>query len=386
MNDLPIWAYPAVFGAAGLLSWLLVPLATKVAIKRDILDRPGGYKLQTDPVPYLGGLAIVLAFSAIVLIAALIRPPVSGFEELATILIGGAVLSLTGLLDDIKGLNPFLRLGVMIAVAVGVISTGVEVRLLDGGGPLDMALTLVWIVGLTNAFNLLDNMDGLSAGIATIGALSLAMIAAVNGQFLVGALAAALAGCAVGFLRHNFHPARVYMGDAGSLFLGFVLAVLAIKLRFAGPRQVTAFVPLIVFALPILDTTLVTITRLIHGRNPLAGGRDHLSHRLQLLGLSVRPAVMTLYVAAAVLGWTGLIMSRLDWLTAWLLLALVVALLTGAGVLLGRVPVYRASPQPLLRLTDTPREASMYAHEDAVGVAVGAAPQASDPTPGVRGG
>ncbi|HUG86516.1 MAG TPA: MraY family glycosyltransferase [Euzebya sp.] len=331
---------------------MLVPLAIKVAIHRDIVDRPGGYKVQSDPVPYLGGLAIVMAFAAIVLVAALIQPPVSGFEELATILIGGVVLSLMGLIDDIRGLGPYLRLGVMIVVGAGVVSTGVEVRLLDGGGPVDMTLTVLWIIGITNAMNLLDNMDGLSAGIATIGAASLAVIAAFNGQFLVGALAAALAGCAVGFLRHNFHPARIYMGDAGSLFLGFVLAVLAIKLRFDAPRQITAFVPLVVMALPILDTTLVTITRLLHRRNPLAGGRDHLSHRLVFVGLSVPQAVKSLYVVAVALGWLGLIVSRLDVVTAYLILGLVAVGLGVAGVVLGRVPVYETSTRRRVMLQE----------------------------------
>lgn len=365
MSQLPLWAYPAVFAAAGLLSWLLVPLAIKVAIHRDIVDRPGGYKLQSDPVPYLGGLAIVLSFSAIVLVAALVRPPVSGFDELAIILVGGAVLSLMGLVDDIRGLSPFVRLGVMIAVATGVVTSGVEVRLVDGGGPIDIGLTVLWIVGMTNALNLMDNMDGLSAGIATIGALSLAIIAASNGQFLVGALAAALAGCAVGFLRHNFHPARIYMGDAGSLFLGFVLSVLAVKLRFAAPRQVTAFVPLVVFALPILDTTLVTLTRLLHRLNPLTGGRDHLSHRLVLLGLSVRQAVSVLYGVAILLGWAGLIMSRLDVLTAYLLIAMVGVALVTAGIVLSRVPVYPTSRTKLIRLMEMPRDDEPARTDDA---------------------
>lgn len=371
MSQLPLWAYPAVFAAAGLLSWLLVPLAIKVAVHRDIVDRPGGYKLQSDPVPYLGGLAIVLAFAIVVMLSAVIRPPRSGFEELAIILVGGLVLSLMGLIDDIRGLSPFVRLGVMIAVATGVVTSGVEVRLVDGGGPVDVGLTVLWIVGLTNAFNLLDNMDGLSAGIATIGALSLAVIAAVNGQFLVGALAAALAGCAVGFLRHNYHPARIYMGDAGSLFLGFVLAVLAIKLRFSAPRQVTAFVPLVVFALPILDTTLVTMTRLLQRLNPLTGGRDHLSHRLVLLGLSVRQAVGVLYGVAILLGWAGLIMSRLDVLTAYLLLAMVGVTLVTAGIVLGRVPVYPTSRARLMRLTEMPRDAGPARTGDAARRPVG---------------
>lgn len=319
---------------------MLVPVAMRVAIHHDIVDRPGGYKLQANPVPYLGGVAILLSFVAVVLGAALVHPPVSGFQELAVILGGAAVLGLLGLADDLRGLSPWLRLAVVIAVSIALITTGVTVRLLDSGGPVDSTITVLWVLGITNAFNLLDNMDGLSSGVATIAALSLALIAAVNGQFLVGALSAALAGCAVGFLRHNRYPARVYMGDAGSLFLGFVLAVLALKLRFNAPVQVTAFVPLVVMGLPILDTALVTVERLRHGRNPLDGGRDHISHRLVCIGLPPRRAVYALYVVGAVLGLAGLLMSRLDVTSAYLLLGIVATSMLGLAGLLVRVHVY----------------------------------------------
>lgn len=186
-------------------------------------------------------------------------------------------------------------------------------------------------------------MDGLSAGMATIGAASFFLIAALNGQLLVAALSAALAGCAVGFLRHNFHPARIYMGDAGSMFLGFRLALLGIKLRFNAPVEVTAFVPIIVLALPIVDAALVTVSRLVNGRKPLPGGRDHLSHRLVHLGLRVPVAVAVLYTTAFALGWAALVMSRLDVVRAYLLLGLVACVLVGAAVILYRVPVYQHS-------------------------------------------
>ena len=352
-----------VFATSGLLSWLLVPLAIRVATRRQVVDRPGGYKLQDDPVPYLGGVAIVLAFAAVVLAAALVRPPVSGFDELAVILGLGVGLAAVGLVDDLRGLGPFIRLGLQVAAAAGLLATDVGVRLVDGGGPVDMAITVLWVAGITNAFNLLDNMDGLSAGTAMIAGLSFFLIAAVNGQFLVGALSAALAGCALGFLRHNFHPARIYMGDAGSLFLGFLLAVLGLKLRFDAPRQITAFVPIVVLGLPILDTALVTIQRLRHGRNPLSGGRDHLSHRLVFIGLSVPRAVRSLYLLAGMLGWLGLVISRLDITTAYLLLGFVAAGLCTVGFLLGRVPVYSNSQGAKVMLQRVERSEADYAHE-----------------------
>ncbi|WP_157965348.1 MraY family glycosyltransferase [Euzebya rosea] len=363
MGELVTWAYPAIFLVAGMLSWLLVPVAMKVAIQRDFVDRPGGYKSQESPVPYLGGVAIVVSFAAVVLAAAILRPPISGLDELVVILGTAVLLSLMGLIDDLRGLGPFLRLAVVAAATGLLIFTDISVRLVDSGGPVDIAITILWVAGITNAFNLLDNMDGLSAGIGTIASISLFVIAVFNGQFLVAALSAALAGCAIGFLRHNFHPARVYMGDAGSLFIGFVLAVLALKLRFDAPRQITAFVPIVVLGLPILDTTLVTITRLRHGRNPLSGGRDHLSHRLVFIGLSVPHAVKSLYGVAIALGWVGLIVSRLDVGTAYLVLGLVGAVLVTAGFLLGRVPVYSNSIQRKIVLQSVEKTDADYAHE-----------------------
>jgi UDP-GlcNAc:undecaprenyl-phosphate GlcNAc-1-phosphate transferase len=179
--------------------------------------------------------------------------------------------------------------------------------------------------------------------VAAIAAFWFFVIAAANGQFLVAGLAVALAGCALGFLRHNFHPARIYMGDAGALFLGFMLAAIGVKLRFDGPTEVTFFVPVLVLGVAIFDTTLVTVARLIHGRSPVVGGRDHVSHRLVFVGVPVPAAVGLLYAAAVGLGWLGLVMSRVDTATGFLLMALV---LTGAaflGGLLGVVPVYETS-------------------------------------------
>ncbi len=342
---------------------MLVPLAIRVASLRGVVDQPGGYKVQKTPVPYLGGVAIVASFALVVIVAGLVRPPVSGFTELATILGLAVGLSVVGLIDDLRGLGPFLRLGLQVVAAVGLLTTDIGVQLFDSGGPVDGLITVLWVAGITNAFNLLDNMDGLSAGIATIAAASFFVIAALNGQFLVAALSVALVGCSIGFLRHNRYPAKIYMGDAGSLFLGFMLAVLAIKLRFDAPRQITAFVPLVVLALPILDTALVTVNRLRHGRNPLSGGRDHLSHRLVFLGLSPRVAVWVLYGVAITLGWIGLIVSRLDLTTAYLVLGLVATVLLVCGVLLSQVPVYSSSLRPKRVLVEVEKTDDDYAHE-----------------------
>jgi UDP-GlcNAc:undecaprenyl-phosphate/decaprenyl-phosphate GlcNAc-1-phosphate transferase len=351
MSGVNALGYAGVFVACLALSYLFTPLALRLALRREIVDHPGGYKAQESPVPYLGGAAIVTAFALVVVAAAVIRPPVRNLDELFIIMGLAVGLAVVGLLDDLYGLNVWFRFGLQ-AVAGGVLWwAGVTTQLVDLG-PVDLLITVLWIVGITNAFNLLDNMDGLSAGVAGIAALSFFVIAAVNGQFLVATLALALAGCVGGFLRHNFHPARIYMGDAGSLFIGFLLATIAIKLTFPAGPPVTLFVPLLVLGIALLDTTLVVVTRLLHQRNPLAGGRDHISHRLVFIGVPVPASVGLIYAAAISLGWLALVMVRLEPMAAWLLMGLVLALALFLGVLLGMVPVYETSKRRRVMLQE----------------------------------
>lgn len=336
------WTYVAVFVGSATLALILTPMALRFALRNEILDRPEGHKAHTTPIPYLGGLAIVVAFAAAIMVAAMLRPPPFGVTELGVILGLAVGLSAIGLLDDLRGLTVWIRLAAQIGAALGIWALGFGVELFPAA-PLNVALTVLWVVGITNAFNLLDNMDGLSAGIAAIAALSFFVVAALNGQFLVAALAIALAGCAIGFLRHNFHPAKIYMGDAGSLFLGFLLAVIGIRLRFEAPTNITFFVPVLVLGVAIFDTTLVTVSRLLHGRNPMLGARDHVSHRLVFVGIPVRGAVSLVYATGLALGWLAVIMSRVDVVTGYILMGLILAIAVFAGVLLGLVPVYESS-------------------------------------------
>lgn len=351
MGEVPPWAYAAVFLATLAMSMVLTPLALRLAVRKQVLDAPSELKAQTSPVPYLGGLAIVGAFGIAVMAAALVKRPTSGLDELALILGLGVGLAVMGLVDDLRGLGPWLRLGLEIAAGFAIWATSNGTQFF-GVTALDLTLTVIWVVAVTNAFNLLDNMDGLSAGVATVAAGSFFIIAAVNGQFLVATLACALAGCSTGFLRSNFHPARIYMGDAGSLFLGFMLAVIGLKLRFEGPTQVTFTVPVLVLGVALFDTTLVTLNRLLHGRSPLSGGRDHTSHRMVMVGIPVPATVTLLYLGGVSLGWLAVIMSRVDRATAFVLMGWVISVGVVLGVLLSRVPVYETSRRRLLMIQE----------------------------------
>jgi UDP-GlcNAc:undecaprenyl-phosphate/decaprenyl-phosphate GlcNAc-1-phosphate transferase len=343
MEHLPLYA--GAFTASLALAWVLTPLMLRLAVRLQVLDHPGERKAQSSPVPYLGGVAIVVAFSATVLAAAALLRPSAGLGALAAVLGVAVVLALIGLVDDLRGLGPVLRLVLEVAAGVLVWLTGPGL-LVSGPDLVDLVLTVAWVVGITNAVNLLDNMDGLSAGVTAIASLSFFALAAVNGQFLVAALAAALTGCAVGFLRHNFHPATIYMWDAGSLFLGFMLAFLGTRMRPDDDMSFWAVtVPVLVMGVALLDTGLVTVDRLRHGRSPLQGGRDHISHRLVWIGLPVPVAVGVLYGGAVALGWLALVVQRADTLTGAMVAGLVGVTGLVLFVLLSKVPVYENSKQ-----------------------------------------
>ena len=333
------------------MSLLLTPLAVRLARRHGLLDHPGGHKSHDEAVPYLGGAAILVAFLVTVTAGGVLLPIPSGRTELLVVFTAAALLAGVGLLDDLRGLGLRFRVLAEVIAAGALLMAGSGVQA-TGVAPVDAVLTVLWVVGITNAFNLLDNMDGLSAGVAAIAAAGFFALAALNGQFLVASLAAGVAGVSLGFLRHNAHPARIFMGDAGALFLGFLLAYLGIKLEFAGPSGLVFFVPILVLGVAIFDTTLVTATRLIHRKSPFSGGRDHVSHRLVFVGLSVRTSVALIYAAAVACAWTAVVMSRVDATTGLILMGLIVALAGFAGVVLAVVPVYETSRRRRLMLLE----------------------------------
>ncbi len=275
------------------------PLVRYAALRLGIMDQPSARKIHSAPVPLMGGAAIYVAFIA----ALALWGERSYVNEVVGIFVGATLVSIVGALDDSRGLGSYLKLLFQVAAASILILSGVQVRLFDGF--LDIILTLLWVVGVTNAFNLLDNMDGLSSGVATIAAAFFTLLAAMSDQYLVGTLAAALCGACIGFLVYNWNPARVFMGDTGSLFLGFLLAAVGIKLRFpANSASITWMIPILVLALPVFDTTLVFFSRLRRGKNPLTtAGKDHVSHRLARRTGSQREAVLLCYL---ITGGTGL--------------------------------------------------------------------------------
>jgi UDP-GlcNAc:undecaprenyl-phosphate GlcNAc-1-phosphate transferase len=309
-----------IFLTALTLAAISTPLIRRLAVWTGFVDMPAGRKLHNAPMPLLGGLAI----AASALIAFLLLVSILPITFLATSVIGAVlacgIIIIVGLVDDRRHLPAWVKFAGQLIAALILIYAGVQVRL---GIPewLNVALTVVWLVGITNAMNFMDNMDGLSAGVSAVAAAFILLLATFNNQHLVAALAAGILGACLGFLRYNFKPARIFMGDTGSMFLGFLLAVLCIQLRFPdNVNFVTWMIPVFIMGLPIFDTTLVVISRMRRHVNPLTtAGKDHLSHRLVNRGFTQREAVLILYLIAGTFGMVGLFITSADVLEGYVL-------------------------------------------------------------------
>ena len=302
-----------IFVIALTLTTISTPLVRRFAVWLGFVDTPANRKLHTAPMPLMGGLAIALgALVAFILLVSLLpvsflTPPVFG-------MIGASLLiALLGLVDDRRQLPAWLKLSGQVAAASIVIFSGVQVQL-HVPGWLNIAVTFVWLVGMTNAMNFMDNMDGLTAGVSCVAAAFILLLATFNDQYLVAAVSAGIVGATLAFLRYNFKPAQIFMGDAGSMFLGLLLAILCLQLRFPeNVNFVTWMVPVYILGLPIFDMTLVVISRTRRGVNPLTtAGKDHLSHRLVKRGFTQREAVLLLYLVAGAFGMAGMFITSAD--------------------------------------------------------------------------
>jgi UDP-GlcNAc:undecaprenyl-phosphate GlcNAc-1-phosphate transferase len=289
------------------VAFVVVPPACRLAHRMGWVDRPTTRKDHSHPIPLLGGAAVYMAFLIAMALPWAVRDATHGIPAL----LAATWVSLLGLLDDHRALDVSLKLGGQVAAVAILVVGGIQVQL-PLPSVVNLFLTLLWVLGITNAFNLLDNMDGLSGGLAALAAGSISILAFFEGQLWVASVAAALAGACAGFVIHNFAPARIFLGDSGSLLVGFLLAVLGIEMRFLeNTSKVTWMVPILLLGLPIFDTTLVVFSRLRRGLNPLTSpGRDHVSHRLVRLGLSKRAAVLCLWGVAICLSLLAAMVSR----------------------------------------------------------------------------
>jgi UDP-GlcNAc:undecaprenyl-phosphate GlcNAc-1-phosphate transferase len=327
--------YLGYFLAALLISLALTPLVRRLSLATGRVASPRADRWHTRQTALLGGIAIFLAFLA----PALYYYLGSRSEQLLGLLLGSAAVFTVGLVDDLRGLSPRAKLAGQVAAALLLVSFGVEAGSLSHYPAI--VLVIVWVVAITNSLNLLDNMDGLSAGVSAICAGALWAYGLTMHLPAVAANAAALAGAALGFLAYNFSPASIFMGDCGALLLGFSLAAIGVLIgQHYRNLPFTMAVPLLVLAAPIFDTCLVTVLRKLNHRPISQGGRDHTSHRLVLLGLSERRAVLFIYAISALFGLLALLYVHYDIIVVTVLATLAAVALALFGAFLAGTAVY----------------------------------------------
>ncbi len=376
------WLIPGALIPSMLITWAAAHLVRRFGPRMGLVDHPGHRKVHAAPMPTSGGLAIWLGIVApfalgqlvlwlatrsepgeisglAALVPQFIRPHLSGLMEqsarLWTLLAGGTALTLLGLFDDRRGLDWRLRIGAQTVVATVLVLMGWRLHVFFDAPLLMGALSVFWIVGLVNSFNMLDNMDGLSAGVAAISATMLAAVmllppvmllpsavlltvsepVAFQPQLFVGGFLLVVVGALLGFLWHNRPPARLFMGDAGSYLIGYLLAMATLTATFAGddvPRH-AILAPLCVLAVPLYDTLTVVAIRLRDGRSPFQGDKSHFSHRLVELGMTKAQAVGTIYLTTATCGLGALLLHAVNWLGACIILLLIGCVLVLIGIL-----------------------------------------------------
>jgi UDP-GlcNAc:undecaprenyl-phosphate GlcNAc-1-phosphate transferase len=345
--------------SAGLLAFFIALVASMMltvpvralALRVGMVDLPGPRKVHLQPIPLLGGLAMYGG----VMLAIIFAFDGAARAQSAGIVTGATLVAAVGFLDDRGWLHHQIKLFVGMPLAACILLfSGIHAQAFElfvagrTGYLLDAALTVFWVVAITASFSILDHMDGLCAGVAATASFFFALLAFLNGQIVVSTLAAAVFGAATGFLRWNFKPAKIFMGDGGAMFLGFLMATLGLKLRLSAGNHASALLaPLLILGVTIFDTTLVTISRSRRGLLPFAApGKDHAAHRLSNLGLGQRSAVLTLYLLGAVSGALGVLVSYVSAAAALLLAAFVIAAMLFAIATLEKAPYERQAPKP----------------------------------------
>ena len=340
--------------SAGFLAFLIARFASMVltvpvralALRVGMVDLPGPRKVHVQPIPLLGGLAMYGG----VMLAIIFAFDGAARAQSVGIVTGATFVAAVGFLDDRGWLHHQIKLflGMPLAACI-LLASGIHAQafelVLPGktGYALDAALTIFWVVAITASFSILDHMDGLCAGVAATASFFFAILAFLNGQTVVSTLAAAIFGAAAGFLRWNFKPAKIFMGDGGAMFLGFLMATLGLKLRLSnGTHAAALLAPLLILGVTIFDTTLVTISRARRGLLPFAApGKDHAAHRLANLGLGQRGAVLTLYLLGAVGGAVAVLVCYISATAALLLAMLIIAAMLVSIAMLEKAPFER---------------------------------------------
>ena len=323
-----------------VISFLSTPIVKSFAYKLGAIDVPKDERrMHKVPIPRMGGLAIFLGFIISVLLF------VEVDDQMKGILLGSVIIVVMGIIDDITPLRASLKFVIQILAALIPVYYGVQITCISNPnlfsdnpywnfGWLSIPITVIWIVGLTNAVNLIDGLDGLAIGVSSISALTMLAIAILVAEPQVAVIMAALVGACIGFMPYNMNPAKIFMGDTGSTFLGYILACITIQGLFKFYAVISFVVPFLILGLPIFDTMFAIIRRISHGQNPMAPDRSHVHHRLIEMGLNQKQAVAVLYVISAILGLSAVVLATSGEIKAILcLMALIIVCLIAVRVI-----------------------------------------------------
>lgn len=321
--------YLGAFVVAVVVTYVLTPMVKNFAVKVGAVDRPDSRKVHHKVIPRLGGLAIYIGY----MVSVLYNVPMTDY--VVGLLTGSTVLVLVGIWDDIKQIGPRTKLVGQILAAGVLVAFGIQIDYVTSPWGhvifleyLSIPLTIFWIVGFTNIVNLIDGLDGLAAGISLIACVAIFSVTNQMGQTDLAAITLALAGAASGFLRYNFNPAKIFMGDTGSMLLGYTMAAISVIGTVKTAATIALVVPVIVLGLPILDTTFAILRRYLSGKPVFKPDKGHIHHRLLAMGLSQKQAVLMMYAVTALLGCLAVIIAKVN---IWLGMLLVV-LIVAAGV------------------------------------------------------
>ena len=333
----------AAFAVAAVLSYFFTPPVKNFAHKVGAIDVPkDARRMHKKPIPRLGGLAIYGGFLCSILIFGQLD------ETMLCVLLGAAIIVALGIFDDVLALGAKLKFVVQIvAAAIPVCIGDLQIGLFTNLNPLSdtpfvhlgilaVPVTIIWIVGITNAVNLIDGLDGLAVGVSSIAAITMLAVALLTGNMPIAITMAALAGACIGFMPYNLNPAKIFMGDTGSTFLGYMLATVSIMGLFKFYAVISFAVPFLILGLPIFDTANAIVRRVAAGRSPMSPDRDHVHHKLIDMGFNQKQAVAILYAISATLGLTAVVLTSSGEVKAIvLLLAVLAAILVGAGIVYG---------------------------------------------------
>ena len=322
---------------AGLIAFTTTPAVRVLAYRIGAIDVPkDNRRMHKKPIPRIGGLAIFTGFVISTLVFCRMSP------ELIAIYVGGLILVVVGIIDDIFRINAWIKLIAQIGVAFIAVSQGVVVEYINFFGKyihfgiFSIPITVLWIVGLTNAINLIDGLDGLACGVSAICSLSLLIVMILKGEYVVALMTAPIVGACLGFLPFNSNPAIIFMGDTGALFLGYAMAIISVSGVFKLHTVISFIIPLSIFGFPICDTAFAFIRRILHGKSPFTADRGHLHHKLIDMGFNQKQAVAILYAISATLGLTAVVLTSSGEVKAIvLLLAVLAAILVGACIIYG---------------------------------------------------